>query len=253
MLPLDSPRWSGLPHAFGVQPPTPDLIRALHPSPSKRALDALWNHLCHQYTVYPATFAAFPHIGALLTATSSHPHPSVIAFLGTVVAYADPTDTEPLDGDVRAWYEQAIQEVRPIADSAFDSGIAEDAAVYVLAAVAALTGYRAAARILPGFADKEFTPTCPHCERELYVWPTLSGMAAAAEDPVFHPWAVRTEVVPTPVPATPTHQWLATLANRRPADLGARLLPHLFGTVDCPACKARFRLFERLEEETGAV
>jgi hypothetical protein len=75
VLDLNSPRWSELRHAFGSAQDVPELLRALeaesephysaelfqtrdNPTPWEQ----VYSKLCHQGSLYSATFAAFPHI-----------------------------------------------------------------------------------------------------------------------------------------------------------------------------------------------
>jgi hypothetical protein len=65
MLSLDSPRWSELWHAYGAATDIPDLLRQLEffpPSNDKEPWYPLWSALAHQGDVYPASFAAVPHV-----------------------------------------------------------------------------------------------------------------------------------------------------------------------------------------------
>jgi hypothetical protein len=70
MLSLDSPEWNSLHHAYGTAEDIPPLLRQLRALPSS-ADDAepwftLWSALAHQGDVYPASFAAVPHVVAAL-------------------------------------------------------------------------------------------------------------------------------------------------------------------------------------------
>jgi hypothetical protein len=72
-LPLDSPRWSELDHAYGKAAGIPALLRQLESFPPSGPDDepwfSLWSALAHQGDVYPASFAAVPHVvRALATA-----------------------------------------------------------------------------------------------------------------------------------------------------------------------------------------
>ncbi len=67
MLDLDSTKWTELEHAYGNAGDTPDLIRAIASEQSPNYDDGgAWNDvyssLFHQYSIYSATYAAFPHI-----------------------------------------------------------------------------------------------------------------------------------------------------------------------------------------------
>ena len=68
MLALDDPRWGELPHAYGMASDIPALLRQLNKVPSVDAepWHSLWSALAHQGDVYPASFAAVPHVIAAL-------------------------------------------------------------------------------------------------------------------------------------------------------------------------------------------
>jgi hypothetical protein len=67
MIPLDSPAWDQLRHAYGPASNIPDLLRQLTANPQPVKVDdgpweSLWSALCHQGDVYTASYAAVPHI-----------------------------------------------------------------------------------------------------------------------------------------------------------------------------------------------
>jgi hypothetical protein len=70
MVPLDSPQWGLLRHAYGAASDVPDLLRRLAADPRPSATNnaepwfSLWSALCHQDDVYSASYAAVPHIVA---------------------------------------------------------------------------------------------------------------------------------------------------------------------------------------------
>jgi hypothetical protein len=73
MLPLDSPAWAGLEHAYGPAAELPALLQRaasdLRPGHVKgSAWFSLWSCLCHQGDVYPASYAAAPHLAAIASA-----------------------------------------------------------------------------------------------------------------------------------------------------------------------------------------
>lgn len=81
MLALDDPSWTTLHCAYGDARGIPALLAQLDGAREdgwqSEPWNALWSALCHQGTVYSASFAAVPHIVALLAeaperATSSH-------------------------------------------------------------------------------------------------------------------------------------------------------------------------------------
>lgn len=66
MLELNSPRWSELHDAYGSAAKIPGLLRQLSALPSDDGSAepwfSLWSALAHQGDVYPASFAAVPHV-----------------------------------------------------------------------------------------------------------------------------------------------------------------------------------------------
>lgn len=67
MLELDDPRWSEIPDAYNHGEKIPRLLKQLQSNPSPKGPTdepwfSLWSSLCHQGTIYPASFAAVPHI-----------------------------------------------------------------------------------------------------------------------------------------------------------------------------------------------
>lgn len=68
MLPLESPRWSTLTHAYGSAENIPKLLMQLASTTEPKAgfqsepWFSLWSSLCHQGDAYEASYAALPHI-----------------------------------------------------------------------------------------------------------------------------------------------------------------------------------------------
>jgi hypothetical protein len=67
MIDLDSPKWTDIPDCYNHGEKIPDLLKQLRLDPSPKSPTdepwfSLWSSLCHQGTIYPASFAAVPHI-----------------------------------------------------------------------------------------------------------------------------------------------------------------------------------------------
>jgi hypothetical protein len=68
LLSLHDPRWGELRHCYGPAEDIPDLLRQLAAAPGPQADTwadpwfTLWSSLCHQDDVYPASYAAVPHL-----------------------------------------------------------------------------------------------------------------------------------------------------------------------------------------------
>ncbi|NNC36133.1 MAG: hypothetical protein EX271_09735 [Acidimicrobiales bacterium] len=67
MLDLDSKQWNELDHAYGPASDIPKLLQELNSFPPYDDYRAepyfsLWSSLCHQGSIYSASFAAVPHL-----------------------------------------------------------------------------------------------------------------------------------------------------------------------------------------------
>jgi hypothetical protein len=81
VLRLEDSRWGELRHAYGTAENIPQLLSQLSALPSDEA-DAepwftLWSALAHQSDVYPASYAAVPHV---VSALASAPSEAPVAF-----------------------------------------------------------------------------------------------------------------------------------------------------------------------------
>ncbi|WP_053670616.1 hypothetical protein [Streptomyces sp. NRRL B-1140] len=52
--------WSRLRHAYGTAEDVPGLLDGASADPQSSDWDELWSRLCHQGTVYSASYAALP-------------------------------------------------------------------------------------------------------------------------------------------------------------------------------------------------
>jgi hypothetical protein len=84
MLSLDSPRWSELQHAYGPASDIPNLLRQLEALPSAEGDSepwfSLWSSLAHEGDVYPASFAAVPHVVRVLSGAPASADSSFFQF-----------------------------------------------------------------------------------------------------------------------------------------------------------------------------
>src|SRR5262245_2479388 len=106
MLTLESPKWSNLHHAYGRASDVPALLVRLRDNSDGYRWDDIWSHLCHQGTVYTATYAAVPHIAALLQAADTDEKVNLMLFLGNVAAS---TDRSPIPDFLEADYVASIR------------------------------------------------------------------------------------------------------------------------------------------------
>lgn len=84
VLSLKSPRWQELQHAYGTAGDIPARLEQLGSLPKDDGRTepwfSLWSALAHQGDVYPASFAAVPHVIAALSKAPAAAHESYFHF-----------------------------------------------------------------------------------------------------------------------------------------------------------------------------
>jgi hypothetical protein len=245
LIDLKSPRWSELHHAYGAADDVPELLEQLGGGNLEDVMGDLYSTICHQGTVYTASYAAVPHLAKIAGATQDpEQRAEILTLLGSIVAGADGSQ---IPADLRDDYEACLPVATKLALKTLEEPIEPSAAVYLLEVAAALAGRPLPQGALVGFVDEEFTIECARCKRELFLGPTKDGLSTAAEDPVTEPNTPRTPIVPGPeLEHAETHRWLLRVGGVAMSLIGARL-PSLFGAGTCPVCGASFSVMERLE------
>ena len=144
MLSLDSPKWSELKHAYGSASNTPDLLRQLQALPSSEGENepwfSLWSSLAHQGDVYPASFAAVPHVVNFLSQAPAKADFSYFQFPAWVEVCRQ-KNSVPIPTELEAAYLAALEKlpslVAAAADRKWDSGFL----CCALSAIAASKGF----------------------------------------------------------------------------------------------------------------
>jgi hypothetical protein len=244
VIPLDSPRWSELSHAYGDGSDLPEILGRLSDG-DVEAMDDLFGSICHQGTTYTASYAAVPHLADIAGRTrDAGLRAQILVLIGSIAA---DTERPPIPDDVRVAYEAALPRALELALKTLHEPLEPSDAVYLLATAATVDGRSVVGRVLTGFVDEEFIAECPSCERELYLWPQEDGFTAAADDPVSAPKTPRTPIVPGPEPAHEAdYQWLTRVGGAAALSFIDGRLPFLFGRGTCPACGAAFSLMDQL-------
>jgi hypothetical protein len=167
MLALDSPEWVSLRHAYGAASDTPALLRALPTAPvgcehAAEPWHSLWSSLCHQNDVYPASFAAVPHI---VEAASTRPASDRLEYLH-LAAYIEccrHTSRAPaVPSNLRPAYDAALLRGAHLTEESLRTTSTESSFQALLGCLAAFRGFpELGAGVL--FLERELD--CPHCGR----------------------------------------------------------------------------------------
>lgn len=118
MLDLDDPRWEQLRHAYGSAADTPKWLRQLEANPNQphsenRGLGDPWYELyssiCHQGSVYTASYAAVPHLVRIAGLASDPLPPEYFLLPAHIEQGRSASDAMPLPNDLKNDYYMAIK------------------------------------------------------------------------------------------------------------------------------------------------
>ncbi|MEZ4489314.1 MAG: hypothetical protein R3C24_12995 [Cyanobacteriota/Melainabacteria group bacterium] len=122
MISLDSPRWKELRQAYGTAEAVPELLRAMEKEDAQRVAMTtsgggsksvwhdIWSSLCHQSSVYTATYAAVPYMVSVAKKGSLTLRLDVLVFCGIVQAFGNLVGG-PVPADLIAEYETSLTKV----------------------------------------------------------------------------------------------------------------------------------------------
>jgi hypothetical protein len=227
--------WAELQDAYGSAEKTPELIAAAVASgqESGDAWDELWARLCHQGTVYSASYAALP---LLAHAARQHEPAGYIASLHLAAAIIASNDGVITREPVRTVYSSEIAELRELAVRGLGLASSDMDFIYGLEALMAFEDGGVWQRALSCLADGELPIECPDCQESILIdlevdAPTADVCDAAKE---------RTAVVPCNAQPGSVEDRLLTLASSHGHAEVAAKMPFLFGQITCPECRTVF-------------
>ena len=149
MLSLDSPRWGELHHAYGKSTDIPALLRQLEAKPDVKSggisvpepWNSLWGALCHQSTVYPASYAAVPHIVRIAALATDPPAVDYFCLPAMIERGRDVPGTAEFPADLAEAYFAAIQQLPALLPRLALVEWDEPTARYIAACLVGLKGH----------------------------------------------------------------------------------------------------------------
>lgn len=158
MLSLDDPRWSTLKNAYGESSGIPKLIREAEGLPEYVGSEAepyvsLWSALCHQGSVYTASYAALPHLVRIVEENPAKFRWTLLALVHSIEAGRTSEEAPQIPDDLVEAYQLALARIPSIASSLLNGNLSELEIRVVLAACATAKGFS-----LLGDAITELTP-----------------------------------------------------------------------------------------------
>ena len=152
LLPLDSPEWQTLQHAYGPAADLPALLKQLSSFPPEDEPRAepwfrLWSCLCHQGDVFSASFAAVPHIVNAAASAPERTSPSYMQ-LPVEIELARLNHRMEVPARLADAYWGALHHLRAVAGSILMRELPAELRTVALAAAALAQRQPAIARLL---------------------------------------------------------------------------------------------------------
>jgi hypothetical protein len=159
LLPLESPNWSELEHAYGSAGDVPLLLARLRQFPDESSHRAepwfsLWSALYHQGDIFTASFAAVPHIVEALASAPQRASLSYFLLPASIEAARARGTSEPA-ADLAGPYFEALRRIPGLAAASSRQGWDASLCHAALAAIAVATGNHQTAELLLGVEESD--------------------------------------------------------------------------------------------------
>ena len=227
----DSARWAAATDPYGSAAAIPGLLgRAESDPPDTAVWQELWGRLCHQGTVYEASFLAIPSLARIARSAKPAAYSQPLNLLASIAGSTDVSGTP----DTRERYADVLASCLPAA-AAYAAEAADDTDFcFALSVVSGLRGDRAWHQLLTYVADGEAFGACPGCSASLQLSLDTDPprVSLFGEDPPDGPEFVLAE------PATINGlaaEFLAMAEGHSRGNVTKRLLA-ILGGGHCPAC-----------------
>jgi hypothetical protein len=237
--------WVRLRHAYGSAEDVPELLDRLVPDPGAQTWEDLWSRICHQQTVYSASFAALPRLAETARSWAPGDRVMILSLCGAIVAGASQPHGA---GDVRTIYATEIKELLRLTEETMRTPLDEASFIYMLQTALAFENVPVWDEMLDSLVNEEYElECCPGCATHLFIAIGQQGYFATSGD-----YATEKDFPKgTLTPAAPSE--LDQVARRiydMAQGLGqenlATRLCYLFGEGTCPDCQATFSIADEV-------
>ncbi|MFI0357435.1 hypothetical protein [Actinomadura sp. 9N407] len=241
--------WTQLRHAYGRADDVPGMLDRLVPDEDAEVWTELWSAICHQGTVYSASFAALPRLTELARDWAPADRLWPLSLAGSIVAGAHQDHGL---GDVRAEHAAEIAELLRLAEETLEAVGGEGRESDFLDLLQSILAFED----VPVWSERLFA--LAHGEFELYCEDCDGLMHIILDGPRFYLYVIggESEAEGEVVPVAPDdleplgrRLYLAAEAAGR-SKIMARLL-HLFGSTACPECGRSFQVAAQVASPGG--
>ncbi|MFF2348460.1 hypothetical protein ACFVVL_01645 [Kitasatospora sp. NPDC058115] len=241
--------WSRLSHAYGPADDIPELLDRIASAPTDELWGDLWSALCHQGSVYPASFAALPWLAGRAGCGDREQEVNALLLAGAIMAGDRQAHGA---GDVRTEFAATVATLLAAVNRQLRAATDPTDYVYLLEAMLGLEGVPGwSEELARGIVDEEYQIACPGCGTDLFVALGERGFFSAAEDYALSGEGVETRPLRPAAPAglDGIGRRLHELASADGRCEVAGVLTYVFGRAGCPVCEADFVLAEAIASD----
>jgi hypothetical protein len=244
--------WHSLRHAYGNADDLPALLDRLSPDPEADVWERLWSRICHQGTVYSASFAALPALANYAERWSPTQRYQALVLAAFILASTD------VCGGSRNKFLRPVEWVAPrlrqlCNENLAETGLARHEFIYLLQAARSFEGDQFWGHELDHLVSGEFTGTCPHYGVGLFLvigeygffttpeeWVQLAGDKPSFVVP--RAGAKCAPIEPRTAELPEVGRWLFECSYAAQQNEVAHWIRCVFGTTACPSCGRRFEV-----------
>jgi hypothetical protein len=246
--------WSQLHHAYGTAEDVPGLLDAVGPGALDPLWDELWSRLCHQGTVYSASYAALPALTEMARRWSAADRQMALCLAGSIVAGTD----RPYGGDdPQVAYASEISVLAHLTEEALqDPGLTGNPANYVhlLGTLLSFQGVEVWGEQLEELNEEEYAVPCPSCGTENFIVFGEYGFFSTT-DSMYMKASTSARQVPLRPQSPAALEGLGQRLHSRALADGqpdiAHKLTYVFGDAQCAECDVVFSVEEAVVDQWG--
>ncbi|MER5311074.1 hypothetical protein ABT034_25165 [Streptomyces sp. NPDC002773] len=241
--------WPRLTHAYGSAEDIPTLLARIASEPESGLWNDLWSALCHQGSVYSASFAALPWLADMAESEDRGRAVSALGLAGAIMAGADQPHGA---GDVRARHAAEIAALLASVKRRLRTATGRTEYIALLESMLGFEGVAGWSEDLAwGLGNEEYEVACPDCESDLFIVFGEHGFFCTSEDYGSSDDTIDTRPLR---PASPAQlegigarlHGIALADGRQEV---AHALTYVFGDATCPDCETDFSVADRVSAD----
>ncbi|MFQ6146851.1 hypothetical protein ACLMNJ_27895 [Streptomyces seoulensis] len=245
--------WSQLSHAYGSAEDLPVLLKEIASEPSLERWNDLWSALCHQGSVYPASFAALPWLTEVAGCDERAQAVSALNLAGAILAGSDQPHGA---GDVRARHAAEVETLLVLVNEHLRTSSDRNEYAYLLGSMLSFEGVVSWDEDLAwGLVNEEYEVSCPGCQANLFTVIGERGFFSTSGD-----YALSADG-PETAPLRPADPAAMDGIGRRLHDIAltdghrdiAEAMSYVFGDATCPDCETAFSVADQVSADRSAT